>query len=268
MKYTALLLLMICFHLSPVKAQLNNFNVGDTAPDFSVTDPQNVTYTLYQYTDSGKYVLIDFFGYWCGTCRTKAAIVDAFYTKYGCNQYEVVVLGIEGDGTNAQLLQFDSLAGLPANSYPAVSGLEGNGDSVHIRYGVMAVPTLVAIGPDRKIISEQIFPSSSTIEILAAYPENSILKHECVMDAISASDPVPAIAMASPNPTPGAFRISFPEIMKDTPFTLKNVLGSIVYQGVIRKTVSEIDITHLVNGLYILSLQNNSHQKIRILKVD
>jgi thiol-disulfide isomerase/thioredoxin len=257
---------VICFHLSPVKAQLNNYNAGDTAPDFSVTDPDNVTYTLYQFTDSGKYVLIDFFGYWCGTCRTKAGIVDAFYSKYGCNQYEVVVLGIEGDGNNAQLHQFDSLAGLPEQSYPAVSGLEGHGDSVHIRYGVLAVPTLVAIGPDRKIINEQIYPSSTSYEIVTAFPENSIFVHDCTVDAIPETTPTNAVA--SPNPTRGDLRISIPETADAIPYTLCNFLGNVVYRGEIRETVSEIDISHLPNGLYLLSLQNRLPEKIKIVKVD
>lgn len=266
MKNAVLLILLLSVQFTPIHAQLNNFNAGDIAPDFTVTDPQNVTYTLYQFTDSGKYVLIDFFGYWCGTCRTKAAIVNAFYTKYGCNQYEVVVLGIEGDGTNAQLLQFDSLAGLPEHSYPAVSGLEGNGDSVHILYGVMAVPTLVAIGPDRKIINEQIYPSTSSFEILTAFPYNSISKHECTMDAIPESNP--AKVLVSPNPIRGSLYISIPEITDEIPFTLCNIFGNIVYQGSMKETVSKIDISHLPNGLYLLNLQNRFPDKIRFLKVE
>lgn len=266
MKNVALLLLLIFINLLPVKAQLNNYNVGDIAPDFSVTDPQNITHTLYQYTDSGKYVLLDFFGYWCGSCITKAPIIQTFYTKYGCNQYEVVVLGIEGDGTNAQLHLFDSLAGLPANSYPAMSGLEGNGDSVMVHYGVAGFPTLVAIGPDRKIINENIFPSSTAPEILAAFPENSIQPHLCNPNEISETD-IHNI-LIEPNPTRGIFRIFIPNMLINSNYTIINIMGNVVGRGMINKTVEEIDISHLVNGLYILSLQNNPTSKIKILKID
>ena len=40
------------------------FAVGATAPDFTVVDTKGVTQTLYQHTKAGKYVLLDFFGYW------------------------------------------------------------------------------------------------------------------------------------------------------------------------------------------------------------
>ena len=248
------------------KAQLNNFDVGDSVPDFNITDLNGVNHSLYQYTDAGKYVLLDIFGYWCGTCRAKARTIDGFYSKYGCNNYDVVVLGIEGEGTNLQLLLFDSLAGISVNSYPSASGLEGNGAIVHSLFGISAYPTLVIIDPNRKIINENITTSTSILEIFSAFPSNSINAYECNTSLIENKEN--QRFTIGPSPCFRNLKISTDESLTNSSFYIKNVIGQVVYEGKINKTVSEIDLSSLVNGLYILSFNNFTSQKFKFLKVN
>ncbi len=260
-KYT-LLGLLILIGLSSSKAQLNNYNVGDIAPDFTVVDLKGNTHTLYQYTDSGKYVLLDFFGYWCGSCVTKAPVIQKFYTKFGCNNYDVIVLGIEGDGTNEQLHLFDSLAELPEDSYPACSGLDGNGDAVQTLYGVAGFTTLVIIGPDRKIINENLFPSNSAPEIFAGFPENSIVGYACEPDNINEIN-LNEISIY-PNPTTGILR--FKTNPSPTTLAVHDVLGQRVGTWTIEKTTSEIDLSALRNGFYFVYFENQPSTMIKIIK--
>jgi len=252
--------------LFTTQAQLTNYNVGDIAPDIRITDILGQSHTLYQYTDSGKYVLLDFFGYWCGSCRTKAPIIQTFYNKYGCNQHEVVVLGIEGDGTNAQLLEFDSLAGISSNSYPACSGLEGNGDSVHLLFGILGLPTLVIIGPDRKIITENITPSNTAPEILAAFPENSVQVHSC--DPLYIVAHSPSTITLYPNPTTGKIILTINSEAHNTSYSIADITGKIIFNGELQKPISEIDLSHLIDGFYLIIINNELKSRIKIVKAN
>jgi len=128
-----------------VNAQLNNYTTGDTAPDFTVTDIHGQTHHLSDY--EGKWVVIDFYAYWCGPCLAIAQQVNDFYTKYGCNGYDIVMISVEYEGTNEQVELIEQSMG-NVNSTPSISGLEGGGAAVHNLYGVAAFPTLVLIGPD------------------------------------------------------------------------------------------------------------------------
>ncbi len=93
---------------------------GDICPNFTVTDTKGKTHSLYDYCDDGKYVVIDFFTYWCGSCAYLGApVADTFYKKYGCNTGNVIILGNECDGDLYDLNGFDSLAGIDTNfTYP------------------------------------------------------------------------------------------------------------------------------------------------------
>ena len=59
-KQYTLLLILVAF-LSTAKAQEPLI-----APNFVVTDILGETHELYDYLGQGKYVVVDFFGTWCG----------------------------------------------------------------------------------------------------------------------------------------------------------------------------------------------------------
>jgi cytochrome oxidase Cu insertion factor (SCO1/SenC/PrrC family) len=55
-------------------AQVQNYVVGDTVDDFTVTDKEGVEWNLYDLAAQGKYVYLDFFLYTCGPCQTTQLI--------------------------------------------------------------------------------------------------------------------------------------------------------------------------------------------------
>ena len=246
-------------------AQLQNFTVGQTAPDFSVTDKDGTTQTLYQYTNAGKYVIIDFFAYWCGPCMGVAPTIDQFYKKYGCNGYDVAVLGIEADGTNAQLASFDTQANLPADAYPAASGLNGNGAAVEATYNPAAFPTIVLIGPDKKFISIDIWPIDNVGNIEAKFPIGAITQHSCLPAGIEEANLANKISVY-PNPANGDINLKVSGDLMDTKYEISNQLGQTVLQGIITGETVTINMATVPDGVYFLRVNHNAGRGVKLCK--
>ena len=87
------LIIFIC----PSNAQLS---VNSIAPNWTLTDIDGNSHTLYDYLDEGKTVVIDFSTTWCGPCwnyHQSHALKDV-YNSYGPNGTdEMMVFWIEGD---------------------------------------------------------------------------------------------------------------------------------------------------------------------------
>lgn len=179
-----------------------NFSIGATVPDFTVTDLDGVEHNLYDYTASGKYVLVDFYAYWCGPCMQYAPFVNDFYHKYGCNEGSLIVIGVEYEGTIEQCHGFEESAGINnANPFPVCSGLEGGGAAVHAAYGASAFPTYIAITPENVLLDNDIWPMGAdpvaTLE--SAFPDGSLVEMECGTVSVNESEVTSSFNL-SPNP--------------------------------------------------------------------
>jgi thiol-disulfide isomerase/thioredoxin len=127
------------------------------AKDFSVKDLEGNTHHLFDYLDNNKYVLLDFFTTTCGSCQTYAHHVSASYSDFGCNNGNVVVLGINWGSNNINVHAFDSVYGA---FYPAVSGTQGGGNRVVDTFQIMSYPTVILIAPGKEILEQYIWPPS------------------------------------------------------------------------------------------------------------
>ena len=155
-----LVFFLLLFALCELKAQTS----VDTAVHFVVTDVDGTTHNLFDYLDSGKIVVIDFFTTTCGPCTEYVPEISSSFSHFGCNSGNVIFLGINWGASNEEVIEFGNLYNA---KYPEISGQEGNGNHVVSDYGVLSYPTVILILPDHSIAEQYIWPpSAATLDSL------------------------------------------------------------------------------------------------------
>ena len=133
---------------------------GSTAPNFTLTDINGTTHTLYDYLDAGKTVYIDFFACHCPYCwnyHNTHALSD-LYDTYGPNTPEnnVFVFAIELDPNNGTN-EFYGISGttqgnwVAGTNYPQINPEGAARNTIISNYAVNFYPLIYAICPDRTI---------------------------------------------------------------------------------------------------------------------
>lgn len=144
------LAMLFVMQLCSVNAQLAD---GSTAPDFTATDLNGVSYNLYDILNSGKTVFIDISATWCGPCwdyHETHALRD-LYNQYGpSGTNELMVFLVEGDAST----NLADLNGTGPNTngnwvagttYPILDNA-----SIADAYQIQYFPTIYRICPDKK----------------------------------------------------------------------------------------------------------------------
>ncbi|MCC6817018.1 MAG: PKD domain-containing protein [Saprospiraceae bacterium] len=155
MRYCALTLLFITFLNWKLQGQLTN---GATAPDFSVTDINGNSWSLYSEMSGGKSACLDFSATWCGPCWS-------FHKSHVLNQVNsnlsnyTTVLFLEADlATNTNCLYNLSPCNkgtqgnwVTGTTYPITDLSSTNGVGLNGMYNISYFPTLYVISPDYRV---------------------------------------------------------------------------------------------------------------------
>jgi thiol-disulfide isomerase/thioredoxin len=120
--------------------------VGEQAADFQavLTDGSNVKLSDLR----GNYVLLQFWGSWCGPCRKENPELVALYSKYGGKGFEIFSVGIEQNKERWQsAIQKDNMNW----KYHSLEIGEFDGPIAQL-YRVLQIPNLWLIDPNGVIV--------------------------------------------------------------------------------------------------------------------
>ena len=121
---------------------------GSPAPDFTLKTADDKNFTLSSLR--GKYVVLDFWGSWCGWCIKGIPKMKRYYDRY---KSKLEIVGIDCNDTPERWLAAVEEHRLPwINVYnpkdvPAA-------EDISVEYAVSGYPTKVIIGPDGLIIGK------------------------------------------------------------------------------------------------------------------
>ncbi|HEY4334561.1 MAG TPA: TlpA disulfide reductase family protein, partial [Puia sp.] len=126
----------------------DNAEAGKVAAEFVKKDRDGRSVKLSDY--KGKYVLLDFWGSWCGACRASHPHLKEVNAKYAPKGLVIIGISEERTSDKAAWLKAIKEDGLP---WTQIMNDEGKAQSDVVKlYGVQAFPTKILIGPDGKII--------------------------------------------------------------------------------------------------------------------
>lgn len=116
---------------------------GVEAPDFTLNDINGNPFTLSSLR--GKYVILDFWGSWCGWCIKGFPEMKQYYQKYK-GKFEI--LGVDCSDTEEAWKKAVSENQLP---WLHVYNPQDN-KNLQESYGITGYPTKIIVGPDGKIV--------------------------------------------------------------------------------------------------------------------
>ncbi|MDB5087608.1 MAG: Thiol-disulfide isomerase or thioredoxin [Mucilaginibacter sp.] len=118
--------------------------IGSTVNDFTLNDPKNNPMKFSSL--KGKYVLIDFWGSWCGPCHQAFPRLKELYSKYHDKGFEI--LGIATESNNDAWTK-----DIVKSELPWLQMVDDKANNVSQKqFAVTEYPTTLLIDPDGRII--------------------------------------------------------------------------------------------------------------------
>lgn len=118
-----------------------NVAEGKPAPDFTLNDIHGKPFSLSSLR--GKYVVLDFWGSWCGWCIKGMPEMKRYYGKYS-GKFKIV--GIDCNDTERKWKE-----AVEKNALPWINVKSEQEDATPERYAVKGFPTKVVVAPDGTI---------------------------------------------------------------------------------------------------------------------
>lgn len=124
--------------------------IGQTYTDFELPDNDGKMHRLSNIVGEGKYVLLDIWASWCMGCRMETPHVKEAYAKYHDRGFEVVMVTIDADKEDwLKAMDKDGVKELGCQLFDPSS-------TIRDLYGISSIPCSMLIGPDGKIIDNDL----------------------------------------------------------------------------------------------------------------
>lgn len=117
---------------------------GEPAPGFTLRDVHGRERSLEEFR--GKYVVLDFWGIWCGWCVKEIPRMVEYYAKY---RHKAEFVGIDFRDDAQKVLRFTEQKGMMWTNLVC-----GESEEVTMAYGVSAFPTKIIIDTEGRIVGK------------------------------------------------------------------------------------------------------------------
>lgn len=129
--------------------KLKTVAVGQTAPDFTMNDPDGNPVKFSDIYKQNEYTLLDFWAAWCGPCRQENPNIVAVYNDYKDKGFSVFGVSLDRD-RDAWLKAIDD----DNLTWPHVSDLEYWNNAAAQMYAVNSIPASLIVDKNGKIIAK------------------------------------------------------------------------------------------------------------------
>jgi len=128
---------------------LKQVSLGGKVSEIVAPDTSGVERSLYD--NLGKYTLIDFFGSWCGPCRSESDHLAKMYDRYNSSGFEIFGFGIEYEKDRwLQAINKDN------RTWTNVSTVDGYSNEIAQEYSITAIPKNFLVDENGIIIAKDI----------------------------------------------------------------------------------------------------------------
>ena len=128
---------------------LEQVSIGGQVQDIVAPDPSGTERSLYE--NMGEVTLIDFFGSWCGPCRSESDHLGRMYEQYKDEGFEIFGFGIEFNRESwLRALEQDDRV------WTNVSTVDGYDSEIAREYAITALPKNFLVDEDGVIIAKDV----------------------------------------------------------------------------------------------------------------
>jgi thiol-disulfide isomerase/thioredoxin len=136
---------------------------GTKAPEFTAETLSGDELSLSDL--SGKYVMIDFWGTWCGPCIEALPVIKKAYETYGGENFEII-----GIANELSLERFENFVERENLQWPQIPEIYEENNEIQELYSVNSYPTYYLLNPNGEIIEYGMALSADNLmETLAKY---------------------------------------------------------------------------------------------------
>jgi len=137
----------------PMIGDIEMLKVGDTAPDFTLTDIEGNSYTLSEH--NGKARLLVFWSIFCEPCKAEMPLIQRLYEEYKDRGFDVISIAMDGQ---PMVKSIQGLTKQLGYTFPVFIDVLTEDESFAVAdpYGVAGTPTLYMLDAAGKVTFSEV----------------------------------------------------------------------------------------------------------------